>query len=163
LGVAPPPRFLRWPDGTVPNADHPDARALIAAILENIPVDENVAVLAPWRRDPHVDHRAVASLVAAAMRERPRGSLIEYAVWLGVRGDVDGDAPRPDEGRIVEVESGPWLPAKRAALQEHRSQLGGVISDAAGSFELPAELLARALGPVERFVIAAVAGVRGSK
>jgi hypothetical protein len=78
----------------------------------------------------------------------------EYAVWLGVIGDAT-DEPLPHEGITVEVESGPWLPAKRAALSEHHSQLGGLITDASWAFELPADLLLRALGPCERFVIPA--------
>lgn len=152
LGVAARPAFLRWPDGTVPYAGDAAAAPLLDALRAAIPRERAVAVAAPWRRDPHADHRAVASLVEAVLRERPRAARIEYAVWLGILGD-DGDAPRPEEGRTIEVDSTPWLPAKRAALREHRSQLGKLITDAIESFELPAALLARALGPVERFVL----------
>lgn len=158
LGVAARPTFLRWADGTVPYADDAAAAPLLHALRAAIPVGSAVAVAAPWRRDPHADHRAVASLVEAVLRERPLAARIEYAVWLGILGDA-ADAPRPDEGRTIDVDSTPWLPAKRAALREHRSQLGQLITDAVETFELPAALLARALGPVERFVLPArVAG-----
>jgi LmbE family N-acetylglucosaminyl deacetylase len=153
LGVTLPPRFLRWPDGTLPHADDAAAEPLLAALRAAIPGDRDVAVALPWRRDPHCDHRAATSLVEAVLRERPRATRLEYAVWLGVIGDA-ADEPLPHEGIPVELATGPWLRAKRAALREHRSQLGGLIHDAQWAFELPEELLMRALGPVERFVIA---------
>jgi LmbE family N-acetylglucosaminyl deacetylase len=153
LGVTTPPLFLRWPDGTVPVAGNAKAAPLLAALREAIPPDEDLAVAMPWRRDPHCDHRAATSLVEAVLRERPRAVGFEYAVWLGILGDA-GDEPQADEGITIEVESGRWLRAKREALREHRSQLGGLITDASWAFELPEALLARALGPVERFFIA---------
>lgn len=155
LGVSTPPVFLRWPDGTVPHAGDVSAAPLLAALRAAIPLEEDVAVAVPWRRDPHCDHRGATSLVDAVLRERPRAARFEYAVWLGVIGDPS-DEPAPGEGIAIEIDSRPWLRAKRAALREHRSQLGGLITDAAWSFELPEALLERALGPVERFVIPAV-------
>jgi LmbE family N-acetylglucosaminyl deacetylase len=151
LGVTSAPIFLRWPDGTVP-ADAAAAPALCEALRALIPRTEPVAVAVPWRRDPHADHRAVAALVAAVLDERPRATRIEYAVWLGILGDAR-DNPREEEGRIVELDSRPWLGAKRAAVREHRSQSGTLIADAAESFAFPPALLASALGPVERFVV----------
>ncbi|HEY5348368.1 MAG TPA: PIG-L family deacetylase [Candidatus Lustribacter sp.] len=156
LGVRTPPLFLRWPDGTVPCARDAAAPPLLAALRRAIPAGEDVAIAVPWRRDPHCDHRAVTALVDALARERPRMDRLEYAVWLGVIGDPS-DEPTPAEGVTVEIDSRPWLEQKRAALYEHRSQLGQLITDAARAFELPEGLLARALGPVERFVIPAAA------
>jgi LmbE family N-acetylglucosaminyl deacetylase len=156
LGVREQPAFLRWPDGTVPSANDPAAAPLMDALRAVVPVDERVVIAAPWRRDHHCDHRAVASLVDALLRERPNATRIEYTVWLGVLGD-DADEPRPGEGRTIELDSRPWLGAKRAALREHRSQTGRLIRDAVTAFTLPPELLARALGPVERYIIPEVA------
>ncbi len=154
LGVKTPPQFLRWPDGTVPAAGDDGAAPLLAALRAAIPDDADVAVATPWRRDPHCDHRSATSLVDVVLAERPRALRFEYAVWLGVIGDAS-DAPLPHEGVTVEVASGPWLPAKRAALSEHRSQLGKLVTDASWAFELPEDLLLLALGPYERFVIPA--------
>ena len=154
LGVTTSPQFLRWPDGTLPAASDAAAAPLLAALRSAIPDDAEVAVATPWRRDPHCDHRSATSLVDAVLAERPRALRFEYAVWLGVIGDAS-DEPLPHEGVTIDVESGPWLPAKRAALSEHRSQLGGLITDASWAFELPADLLLRALGPFERFVLPA--------
>lgn len=151
LGVATSPLFLRWPDGTVPNAADPCAGPLLAALDAAIP-DGEVAVAAPWRRDPHRDHRAVYSLVRAVLDRRPRALCVEYPVWTGTLGGP-ADAPLPGEGSAVELETGPWLRAKTAALHEHRSQRGVLINDAATAFVLPDDLVRRALGPVERFVV----------
>ncbi len=162
LGVRAAPLFLRWPDGTVPAADDANAAApLLASLRRAIPAGDDVAVAVPWRRDPHCDHRAVTSLVDAVLRERPRATRLEYAVWVGIIGEA-ADEPIPAEGLTVEVDSRRWLAKKRAALREHRSQLGGLITDATRAFELPEALLARALGPVERFVIAGTAALMES-
>jgi LmbE family N-acetylglucosaminyl deacetylase len=152
LGVRERATFLRWPDGTVPCAGDPNAAPLLDALRDLIPRNERVLVVAPWRRDHHCDHRAVATLVDAVLRERPLATRIEYTVWLGVLGEP-ADEPQPNEGRTVELDSRPWLAAKRAALREHRSQTGRLIRDAATSFTLPPELLARALGPIERYIV----------
>jgi LmbE family N-acetylglucosaminyl deacetylase len=156
LGVRTPPQFLRWPDGTLPVAGDAAATPLLAALRLAIPDDADVAVATPWRRDPHCDHRSATSLVDAVLAERPRALRFEYAVWLGLIGDAS-DEPLPHEGITIEVASGPWLPAKRAALSEHHSQLGGLVTDASWAFEFPQDLLLRALGPFERFVLPAAA------
>jgi LmbE family N-acetylglucosaminyl deacetylase len=154
LGVHAIPRFLRWPDGTVPSAGDPAAAPLVRALRKAIPAGEDLAVAVPWRRDPHCDHRAVTSLVADVLRERPRAAVFEYAVWAGIIGEP-ADEPTPFEGRMVDVDSRPWLPAKRAAIREHKSQLGELITDAETAFKLPDALLARALASAERFIIPA--------
>ena len=151
--------FLDWPDGTVPRADDPAAAPLIAALRAHIPAEAEIAVAVPWRRDHHADHVAVATLAAAALSERPRAIRIEYTVWLGIFGDT-GDEPQMGEGCAIELDAGPWLSAKHAAITEHRSQLGTLITDALEAFVLPAELLERALGPVERYIVAEPQAVR---
>ena len=152
LGVRTAPHFLRWPDGCIPEPGDADATDLLAALAALIPRDEDVAVAVPWRRDPHRDHRATSLLVDAVLRERPRASRVEYAVWLDVIGDPS-DRPSAGEGRLIEIDSRRWNAVKRAALREHRSQLGQLITDATKAFALPESLLRSALGPVERFVV----------
>jgi LmbE family N-acetylglucosaminyl deacetylase len=145
--------FLDWPDGNVPRSGDPDAGPLLDALRAQIPDDREVAVAMPWRRDHHADHVAVATLVDAVLRERPRAARIEYTVWLGILGEA-ADEPQPAEGRTIELDARPWLARKRAAIDEHASQRGTLILDAAQAFVLPDDLLARALGPVERYVVA---------
>jgi LmbE family N-acetylglucosaminyl deacetylase len=145
--------FLDWPDGRVPRSDDADARRLLDALRAELPAGREIAVAMPWRRDHHADHVAVASLVDVILRDRPRAARIEYAVWLGILGDA-ADEPQPGEGRPIELDARPWLARKRAAIAEHASQRGSLILDAAEAFVLPEDLLARALGPIERYVIA---------
>jgi LmbE family N-acetylglucosaminyl deacetylase len=152
LGVRERATFLRWPDGTVPTAGDAAATPLLESLRAFVPPGERVLIAAPWRRDHHCDHRAVASLVDALLAERPNATRIEYAVWLGILGEP-ADEPRAGEGRTIEFDTRPWLRAKRAALREHRSQTGRLIHDAETAFALPPDLLARALGPVERYVV----------
>jgi LmbE family N-acetylglucosaminyl deacetylase len=151
--------FLDWPDGRVPRAGDPAAAPLIAALREHIPLAADVAVAVPWRRDHHADHVAVATLADAVLCDRPRAARIEYTVWLGILGDA-ADEPQAGEGRTIELDARPWMSGKRAAIAEHRSQLGSLITDADEAFVLPEALLERALGPVERYVVAEPQAIR---
>jgi LmbE family N-acetylglucosaminyl deacetylase len=144
--------FLDWPDGRVPRSGDPAAQPLLDALRAEIPAADDIAVALPWRRDHHADHVAVAALAATVLGERPRAARIEYTVWLGILGDA-ADEPQPGEGRTIELDARPWLERKRAAIDEHASQRGALILDAAEAFVLPDDLLARALGPVERYIV----------
>jgi LmbE family N-acetylglucosaminyl deacetylase len=141
--------FFHWPDGTVPSAGERGARRLIVRLADAIPA--GALVLAPWRRDPHPDHRAVATLVKAAVARRHDVQLAEYFVWLDERGNT-ADRPLPGEGTPVELDITPFVGAKCAALAEHRSQLGLVIDDAETAFVLPPSLIARAGERTEHYV-----------
>lgn len=154
IGVRSPPRFLRWPDGTVPQADDPAAAALLPSLAGAIPHTGTTLVLSPWARDPHPDHRAVSALVRAAVAARPNVILAEYRVWLDERGSPD-DAPRAADGTLLVCDVSPYAARKRNALAMHRSQLGEVISDAREAFVLPPRLIAAAGATVERFVLVA--------
>jgi LmbE family N-acetylglucosaminyl deacetylase len=142
--------FCAWPDGTVPAADDARAPELLDRMRPHLPPD--ALVLAPWRRDPHPDHCAVAQLARALVAERDDVRYAEYFVWLDERG-ADADAPAHGEGRPLALDIGRFVTAKQAALGEHRSQLGDVISDAREAFVLPARLIAGLARPVERYVM----------
>lgn len=107
-------------------------------------------MLLPWRRDPHRDHRdahALASEALRAARLAPR--RLEYAIWLDAFGRRR-DAPRL--GEMVRRESGArrWRRRKRAALAQHRSQLGLVVPDDPAGFALSPVDVERLCGPTER-------------
>jgi LmbE family N-acetylglucosaminyl deacetylase len=78
--------------------------------------------------------------------------LAEYFVWLDERGDA-GDRPLPGEGTPLELDITPFVAAKRAALAEHRTQLGLVIDDAETAFVLPPGVIARAGDCTERYLL----------
>ncbi len=151
LGIASAPIFLRRGDGTLTGTD---PEALAHALLATIPDTPGTLVLGPWRRDPHPDHRAVATALRRTAHMRSGARYAEYFVWLGERGTPE-DAPRRGDGRAVRLSSARYLDAKRSAIAEHHSQLGLLIGDAREAFVLPPGLLAHALGPSEAFVVSA--------
>jgi LmbE family N-acetylglucosaminyl deacetylase len=151
LGVKSEPCFLRVADGTVARLDADEAGAIVAAIAGTIGDAGAPLVMGPWIRDHHTDHLAVAALVRRACARRPAATLLEYAVWLEERGS-EHDRPGPDDGTMVELDVRRYMPAKAAALAAHRSQLGGLITDARSSFALPPGLVDSAARPNERFL-----------
>lgn len=116
--------------------------ALVAALRPEL-------VLAPWRRDPHRDHRDVHALTVDALRRaglRPR--LLEYPIWLDELGAAV-DRPQAGEVWTIRIEIGPWRARKRAAIAAHRSQLGLVVEDDPHGFVLSAGTVDRLAGSEE--------------
>ncbi len=151
LGVTSEPCFLRVADGTSASLAADAADAIVAAIVAAIGEAARPLVMGPWIRDHHTDHLAVAALVRRACARRPAAALLEYAVWLDERGS-DQDQPRLDEAMPVVLDIREHRPAKAAALAAHRSQLGGLITDATTSFVLPPGLVASVDRQNERFL-----------
>jgi LmbE family N-acetylglucosaminyl deacetylase len=152
LGVATAPRFLRIPDGTVADLPAGEAAAVVTALGEAIGQGKRPLVLGPWIRDHHADHLAVAALVRRACELHPAATLLEYAVWLDERGS-ESDRPEQQEGGRLVLDVRRYVGSKSAALAEHRSQLGTLVTDAAQAFALPPGLIALTARPNERFVV----------
>ncbi len=151
LGATAPPHFFRWPDGAVPGPDEAAAMDLLAGLAAlACESDEATLMLVPWRRDPHPDHRAVAALARRSFAGLSHVTTAEYVVWLDERGEAE-DRAHEDEAEVHEVDVDAFVDRKRAALAEHRSQLGELIHDAREAFVLPRGLLDAAARPVERF------------
>jgi LmbE family N-acetylglucosaminyl deacetylase len=106
------------------------------------------ALLAPWRFDPHCDHEA-AALIAAAVAALAGIRHVAYPVW-GWTLDADDVVGDCRTGWRLDIAA--WLPAKRAAIQAHRSQYGGLITDDPTGFQLPPGLLAVFDAPFETFL-----------
>jgi LmbE family N-acetylglucosaminyl deacetylase len=96
------------------------------------------AILAPWRHDPHRDHEA-ASLAAGAAACAAGVRHVAYPVWGWTLPETTSVPGSPSSGWRLDV--GAFLPAKRAAIQAHRSQHGELITDDATGFRLPPDLL----------------------
>ena len=150
LGL-PPDRlvFLNQPDTRAPR-DGPGFDAVVARILTLLPPD-CTAILAPWRHDPHCDHEA-ASKIASAVAQRAGIPHVAYPVW-GWTLPPDTLVPGP-HGSGVRLDINAFLPAKRAAIQAHRSQYGNLITDDPDGFRLPPELLSVFDGRFETFLLA---------
>lgn len=156
LALAVPPQALLplgLPDGAVPAPDTAagaDAVQQLVTFLENTQPE---TVLAPWRRDPHPDHRATHRLLTAALAQLsspPR--LLEYVVWTWERASPH-DLPQPDEAAGWQLDISPVLDRKQQAIAAHRSQLpGSPIDDDPTGFMLAPSMLAHFSRPVEVYL-----------
>ena len=119
---------------------HPDAglhrvtglAAEIGALVDRLGA---ATLIGPSRLDPHCDHEAAADAAAAVAAARPGLRLLSYAVWS--RWHAGGDVPLPDGARALALDAPDRQPAKRAAIEAHASQAGGVVHDAAEAFAMP--------------------------
>ena len=146
--------YLGLPDGQVPAAagqpGFAEATGQLAAFLAE---NQAATVLLPWRRDPHPDHRATATLVAAALAQLPQPPRrLEYVVWAWERA-APADLPQPGEGSGFRLAIAAVLATKQRAIAAHRSQLApGTIPDDPGGFLLSAAMLAHFAQPTEAFI-----------
>jgi LmbE family N-acetylglucosaminyl deacetylase len=141
--------FLNRKDSAAPaaGADFDAAVAELAALVE----PGCTSILTTWRHDPHCDHEAAAAIAAAAAK-RCGVRLVVYPVWGWTL---------PDDQTIADPASVGWrldiaahLSLKRAAIQAHRSQYGGLITDDPDGFQLPPALLSGFETPFETFLAA---------
>lgn len=133
--------FLRYPDRSVPNSDSPDfaqAVARAARLLEEI---KPQIIFAPWRRDPHPDHRAAFQIVAAACAQtRLEPRVVEYPIWLWELETAE-NAPRPDEITAWRLDIARFDNIKQQAIRAHVSQTTDLIDDDPAAFRLTPEIL----------------------
>ncbi|MDO7877065.1 PIG-L deacetylase family protein [Hymenobacter sp. ASUV-10] len=152
LGVdAHEPLCLRLPDGQVPAEGQPGFTEAVKRLRTFLEETQPATVLAPWRRDPHPDHRASSQLVQAALAQLPAPPhRLEYVVWAWERA-APADLPQPADGvRGFRLDIGAALPQKQRAIRAHRSQLApGIFTDDANGFLLYPEMLAHFQQPYE--------------
>lgn len=123
-----PLRHIGWRDGRV--REQGDARRL----RRTLRALNAGCVLATSPRDHHADHKACRALAEDACRGI---ALLEYSVWSRIAGPARRRAPASA--------------AKRWAAHAHRSQTSGYISDDAGGFVMPPDLLRRLIREPEMF------------
>lgn len=115
---------LDLPDGSLERHETAVLDALVNTLsVDPLRVGGRTAVLAPWNRDPHPDHRAVGR--AAGIAARRVGSIRwSYPVWMrhGMSPD-DPQIPWPDIRRVA-LDSAE-REHKRAAIEIYASQLDG--------------------------------------
>ncbi len=101
-------------------------------------------LLAPSPLDPHCDHVAGAVIGSWLKAQVDHLELGYFPIWSRWHGG--GVAPRPAGTVAVRLPSGPMDARKTAAIAEHKSQAGLVVTDAPDGFEMPpgfAEFFAR--------------------
>lgn len=106
--------FAEAPDGKL--ADHPDT-------MGQIPRADIFVTC--WQDDPHPDHHA-AFFIAQAAAARWDAPLLAFPLWV-----LTTPIPVPDLP-LQRLDISHYLPRKRAALAEHRSQLGQLVEDVRG-------------------------------
>ena len=142
--------LLGEPDTAAPH-DGPGFDAVVARLARLIDREAAcTAILAPWRHDPHCDHEA-ASLAAVAVADAMGIQHVAYPVWGWM---LPADKPIADPlptGWRLDISG--YLPAKRRAIEAHRSQYGQLITDDDAGFQLPQALLSVFDSPFETFLI----------
>lgn len=147
--------FLRLPDTRVPGADEAGFAEAVAACRALLARYRVQTVLAPWRREPHCDHRAASAIARAALAVHAAPvRLLEYPIWTWTLAG-DGDAPASGESRGWRLCVRDVAPRKLAAIAAHRSQTTNLIDDDAAGFRLLPEQLALFARPWELFLEAA--------
>ncbi len=112
------------------------------------------ALAAPHPDDPHPDHHAAAAIAQAVRDRLPGLRLLNYEVWS--RRLADEQPFRHAELTAFRLPTD--IRAKRAALNEHASQLGRVVTDDPEGFALPAWFLAAMDEPFEPISWSALPG-----
>ncbi len=145
--------FLALPDGRLDEHEAAITEGLRALIIE-IGADRPVVLAAPWRRDPHPDHRAVGRSTEALASELGL-PMIEFGIWmtywsepaeLAATGDrllvLDHDQPTEDAyqhacrafvSQLEPLAPGLTAVVPPAMLAQHRSGLIIASADAAST------------------------------
>ena len=141
---------LALPDTAAPREGEPGFAGAVASCARFCARRPPRLIVAPWRRDPHCDHRATFEL-ARAVRDRldARIPIWEYPVWLWEIG-APGDLPTPDDDvELVGLDVTAVVDTKRRALRAHRTQWGTLIEDDPEGFRLEASMVERLTGARE--------------
>ena len=144
LGVPTDARH-RWEiaDGAVPRRGQDGHEALVARATALLDALGAKTLILPWRRDPHSDHKAVSAIFrAAAGQARLSPAQLEYPIWSATR-SLNGMPMRPHEGRVRKIDISAVLERKRAAIDQHQSQLGRVVTDVPHGVVIDPDLRAR--------------------
>jgi LmbE family N-acetylglucosaminyl deacetylase len=137
--------MLGLPDTAAPH----DGPGLLQAAWRVADLARGRTILATWRHDPHCDHEA-AHLIAAEAARLTGTRLVSYPIWGWTLPPEKSLPARPIIGARLDVSG--QLPAKRAAIAAHRSQLTGTVDGDPDGFSLPTAFLALFDRPFETFL-----------
>jgi LmbE family N-acetylglucosaminyl deacetylase len=137
---------LGLPDGDL--AAHEDD--LVARLVELVGDGAHHTLLAPWRHDPHPDHRA-AGRAAHQTAYRTDALLLEYPVWAWHQ-LAPTDLPWPLAVRLELTAD--EQQRKAAAVAAHATQVHPLSADPRDSPVVTPAMLAHFSGPHETFFVA---------
>ncbi len=149
---APPPLFLDWGDGDVPDSGPRFEKAVGSVVAA---AHGFATLLATIPLDPHKDHVATWAIAREAAR-RGGQRLLGYPVWswrylypamAPIEQECLADPPR---GARLDIAA--MLPAKRKAVMAHRSQTTRLIADDPDGFLLNEAALSVLLRPFEVYL-----------
>ena len=142
--------LCRHKDRSVPAAGSAEFDAAVQSISGLLNKLNPQSIFVPWRRDPHLDHRAAFQLIKAA--DTQRAKVYEYPIWLQELGASE-DAPTVQEAMPFRLDISSVLDQKQNAIAAHRSQTTNLITDDPDGFTLSAEMLNQFKVPYETFFI----------
>lgn len=153
LGVAEDEiKFLRFGDRSVPGESNINFAAAAKTIKDILAAEKPQTVLAPWRFDPHPDHRATWQIVRRALDLIDFSArLIEYPIWLYELAEED-DLPAENEIRAWRLDIEKVIETKQKAIRAHASQTTDLIDDDPQGFRLSAEVLEHFAVPFEIYL-----------
>ncbi len=140
--------FLDYRDGAAPAEGAPMAEAA-ERLARLITAQECQTVLVSWRHDPHCDHLAAACIAEAACR-LTGARLLAYPVWGWTLPPETVLDCAPITGFRLDVAA--HIAAKRAAIESHRSQYAGIITDDPGGFQMAPGFIEMFLAPTETYI-----------
>jgi LmbE family N-acetylglucosaminyl deacetylase len=140
--------FLRYPDTGAPceGGGLDEAAERVARLIRQ---GECRTLLVSWKHDPHCDHAAAAAIAEEASR-RTGAKLLAFPVWGWTLAPETAIDAAPMTGFRLDVTS--HLAAKRAAIEAHRSQYAGVITDDPEGFQMPPAFIERFLSGTETYI-----------
>ncbi|MGI8468609.1 MAG: PIG-L deacetylase family protein [Pyrinomonadaceae bacterium] len=144
--------FLRYRDRAVPDENSPDFDSAVEKIKNFLMEKQPQTILAPWRYDPHPDHRATQQITRAATNSVDfRIRLIEYPIWLWELAE-EKDLPSENEIRAWRLDIEKVFGKKQFAIAAHVSQTTDLIDDDPRGFRLSAKILAHFAAPFEVYL-----------
>jgi LmbE family N-acetylglucosaminyl deacetylase len=140
--------FLGWRDAQPFKAQGRRYRQSLAQLVQWAARCGLRSVWAPWRGERHCDHVAAAGLAddLACSLVRPPVRM-DYLVWGWFERRLAREAPR-----AWKLDCPGSMDVRRRALACHRTQIEGLIADAATSFQIPPALAALTQRPVEIYL-----------
>lgn len=152
LGVEPSHlTFLQLLDGAVPKAGAVNFSAAVNQCCGYLANVIPKIIFAPWRSDPHPDHRATYQILQAALVQiQGCFRVIEYPIWdwdLNQRQSFPQDLHQAWRLDIAEV-----VAQKQQAIAAYRSQTTDLIDDDPDGFRLTPKMLSNFAHPWEIYL-----------
>jgi LmbE family N-acetylglucosaminyl deacetylase len=143
--------FFQLRDGSIPASESEGFNAAVYRLQNYLNVIKPKTVFAPWRSDPHPDHRATWQMLHAALQQlslSPR--VIEYPIWDW--DPVQRQCSQQGFSRAWRLDISAVLEDKKQAIAAYRSQTTDLIDDDPTGFRLTAQMLSNFAQPWEVYL-----------